>query len=121
MKRKILIYVSFKCFCSLFSNSKRLIILKADSHTSPLLAEVQAILEALPEVDASYSEKIPLHERRAGLEDILTALKRVYLERTQMEATAAWDVVQPGGKRKEFSIIDRLAFPPISCLDDTTN
>lgn len=72
--------------------------------------EVQTILDDLPEVDASYSEKIPLHERRIGLEDILSSLRKMYIQGDSLDVVNAREAVQPGGKKREFSDIDLLVF-----------
>jgi len=75
-------------------------------HATPLLSpEVEELLKNLPEVDASYSEKIPLEERNKGLKDVVQALRKRFLDYDNRESL--WEILGINGYNIAFSDLER--------------
>ena len=70
-----------------------------------LSPEVEELLKNLPEVDASYSEKIPLEERNKGLNDVVHALRKRFLDYDNRESL--WEILGINGYNIAFSDLER--------------
>jgi hypothetical protein len=73
--------------------------------TSQLPPEVEELLTNLPEVDASYSKKIPLDERSGGLRDLVQALRRTFLDCENRESL--WAIFGINGHCRVLSDLQR--------------
>lgn len=72
---------------------------------SVLPPEVEELLTNLPEVDASYSEKITLNERNGGLRDLVQALRRTFLDCENCKSL--WAIFGIKGHSRAFSDLER--------------
>ena len=73
--------------------------------TSALSPEISELLTNLPEVDASYSEKIPIEERNRGIKDLVQALRRTFLDYENCESL--WSRFDINGHSRVLSDLER--------------